>query len=98
MAQLWLKSRMAQPSEYQSFPVSSATHDLGSAMSQRVKPQVARLYKNFKCIATIFFQLLFSIFSSSPDYEPRSYIEYYINMFFFYLLTDLLISYVINHS
>ena len=85
---------MAQPSEYQSCPVPSETHDLGSA-SQRVKPQVARYIKNFKPIATIFF---LSISSSSPDYEPRSYIEYYINMVFFHLLTDLLISYVINHS
>ena len=89
---------MAQPSEYQSCPVPSETHDLGSAMSQRVKPHVARLYKNFKPIATNFFQLIFSSSSSSPDYEPRSYIEYYIKTFFFHLLTDLLISYVINHS
>ena len=59
---------MAQPLEYQSCPVPYETHNLGSAMSQRVKLQVARLYKNFKPIATIFFQLLFSISCSSPDY------------------------------
>ena len=51
---------MAQPSEYQSCPVPSETHDLGSSMSQRVKPQVARLYKNFKPIATIFFSIIIS--------------------------------------
>ena len=32
-----------QLSEVQSFPVQSETHDLGSSMSQSVKPQVARL-------------------------------------------------------
>ena len=48
--------------EYQSCPVPSETHDLGSAMSQRVKHQVARLYKNFKPVATIFFPIIIFYF------------------------------------
>ena len=51
-----------------------------------------------KLLLSIFFQLLFSISSCAPYYEPLSYINYNINIIFFHLLTDLLISYVINHS
>ena len=50
---------MAQTSLSQSCPVPSETHDLGSAMSHSVKPQVARLYK---AIVIKFFSDYYSLF------------------------------------
>ena len=80
------------PSKVQSCPVQSETHDLGSTMSQSVKPQVARLYFFFN------YSHKFSFLAKHLTVSLFHILIIYQHDYFLHLLTDLLISYAINHS